>query len=246
MLTAPKPNYLSSYWQNSFGLEKHLQEFLNLDTATLKSKLKNGRQAIAEIGQHFDWAMVADFYGNQTGSAYLFELGAWHLESHEYIGNTIRLIADHAQGRVLDFGGGIGTHTIAAALCPDVKQVLFVDINPINCDFVSYRAKQLGLEHKITCSTQGDFHTEFDTILCFDVLEHLPDPTQQLLEFHHALTSEGKVILNWYFSQGFNDEFPFHIDDPKVVENFFIHLQQYFLEIFHPYYLITARCYRKR
>lgn len=40
---------------------------------------------------------------------------------------------------------------------------------------------------------------KFDTILCFDVLEHLSDPSQQLLEFYQSLNSEGKMIVNWYF-----------------------------------------------
>lgn len=59
------------------------------------------------------------------GSAYLLDLAAWHLSSTDYIGDTLRLVADQARGLVLDFGGGIGTHTIGAALCPAVEQVIF-------------------------------------------------------------------------------------------------------------------------
>lgn len=60
----------------------------------------------------------------------------------------LQLIADCAQGRVLDFGGGIGTHTLGAALCPQVEQVIYYDINPINRDFVQYRAEKMGLGEK--------------------------------------------------------------------------------------------------
>ncbi|MEI6428680.1 MAG: hypothetical protein WCO45_09905 [Pseudanabaena sp. ELA607] len=34
------------------------------------------------------------------------------MSNRDYIGRTLRLIGDHAQGRVLDFGGDIGTHTL--------------------------------------------------------------------------------------------------------------------------------------
>ncbi|MEH2251341.1 methyltransferase domain-containing protein [Nostoc sp.] len=66
---------------------------------------------------------------------------------------------------------------------------------------------------------------KFDLILCFDVLEHVLDPSQQLLEFYKTFNSEGKMIVNWYLFKGFNQEYPFHLDDPKVVEIFSIHFR---------------------
>ncbi len=244
MLTNLKPAYLEAYWDNCFDLETHLQHFLNLDRAALHQQLQTRRHLANEMGQHFDWAMVSDFYRDQVGSAYLFELAAWHLESRDYIGDTLRLIADHAQGRVLDFGCGIGTHAIGAAYCPDVEQVVCVDLNPVNLEFVRYRATQLGLVDKMVYTDSLQDPSQFDTILCFDVVEHLPDPQAQLLWFHRSLSPTGKIILNWYFFKGFQQEYPFHLDDPQLISAFFQTLQTHFLEVFHPY-LITTRCYRK-
>jgi 2-polyprenyl-3-methyl-5-hydroxy-6-metoxy-1,4-benzoquinol methylase len=241
----PTPSFLGSYWQDSFSLKQHLQEFLHLDSDTLETKLESVCQEMADLGhKDFDWEKATAFYSTQVGELYLFELGAWHLSSHEYIGDTLRLIADHAQGRVLDFGGGIGTHAIAAALCPQVEQVIYCDINPINCDFVRYRAEQIGLSQKILCCLTVPPDITFNTIFAFDAIEHLPNPSHQLLQFHKALTPEGKIIINWYFFKGFNQEYPFHIDDPQVVNTFFETLQTNFLEVFQPYF-ITTRCYRK-
>jgi SAM-dependent methyltransferase len=245
MLTFPTPTFFNSYWENSFQLEHHLQTFLNVEADFLTSKIQTGLAAMAELGQNqFNWETVTDFYSNQVGHNYLFDLAAFHLNSQEYIQDTLRLIADQASGKVLDFGGGIGTHAIAAALCPQVTQVIYCDINPINREFVQYRTKKLGLENKLICTAEFPTTESFDTILCFDVLEHLPEPSNQLVKFYHALASEGKLILNWYFFKGFNNEYPFHLDDPTVLDSFFRTIQQYFLEVFHPY-LITARCYRK-
>ncbi|NJO21350.1 MAG: class I SAM-dependent methyltransferase [Spirulinaceae cyanobacterium RM2_2_10] len=187
---------------------------------------------------------LADLLRDRVGEVYLLELSAWHLSSRDYIGDTLRLVGDQAQGRVLDFGGGIGTHTLGAALSPQVQAVVFCDLNPLHREFVTYRAAQLNLTDKITCCEAIAPDESFDTILCFDLLEHLPDPSRQLLAFHNALTPAGKIILNWYFSKGFDQEFPFHLDDPVKVDEFFCTLQHHFLEVFQPYY-ITARCYRQ-
>jgi len=236
---------LADYQQNAFSLKQHLQTFLNLDADTLEARLAEGTQALAALGHHFEWHQVNDFYRDQVGTSYLFDLGAWHLSSQEHIGGTLCLLHDNGYGRVLDFGGGIGTHAIAAALCPQVTEVVYCDINPVNRAFVTFRAQALGLSHKLKCYETVPTDAPFDTIICFDVLEHLAEPTQQLLDFHTWLNESGKLIANWYFFKGFQQEYPFHLDDPAIVTDFFQTLQSHFLEVFHPY-LVTARCYQKQ
>ena len=75
--------------------------------------------------------------------AYLFDVGSWPMPNQGYIKGTLILISDRATDRVLDFGGGIGTHAIAAALCPQVEQVVYCDLNLIHCNFVQSRAAKL-------------------------------------------------------------------------------------------------------
>ncbi|MDX2097503.1 MAG: class I SAM-dependent methyltransferase [Leptolyngbyaceae cyanobacterium bins.59] len=245
MVQTPTPSCLSGYWQDAFHLKQHIRDFLQLDSEVLETKLAAAQQEMAELGhKDFDWEQATAFYRDKVGEIYLFELGAWHLSSRDYIGDTLRLIADRAQGNVLDFGGGIGTHTIAAALSPQVTEVVYCDINPISQKFVNYRIQQMGLGQKVRCCSEIPDQEVFDTIVSFDVLEHLPNPAQQLLKFHQILADEGRMILNWSFFKGFQGEHPFHLDDPVLVEAFFRTLQQHFLEVFHPYW-ITARCYRK-
>ena len=241
----PTPPALSGYWQNGFDLEAHLGSFLGLKAAELREKLRLGQQQLAELGRRdFIWDQAEIFYRDRVGSAYLLDLAAWHLSSTDYIGDTLRLVADHARGRVLDFGGGIGTHAIGAALCPAVEQVFVWAINPIHRQFVQLRAEKLGLSERIHCPDTFPEGIRFDTVICFDVVEHLPDPAAQLRQFDDWLQPAGKLLINWYFFKGFNGEFPFHLDDSQRIEEFFQVLQSHFLEVFHPY-LITARCYRK-
>ena len=65
----------------------------------------------------------------------------------------------------------------------------FVDINETNRNFVAYRAKELGVEKKLTfCKTIKDTKiSKFDTIVCLDVLEHLADPAHQIEIFNERM-----------------------------------------------------------
>jgi 2-polyprenyl-3-methyl-5-hydroxy-6-metoxy-1,4-benzoquinol methylase len=236
---------IAAYRSDAFALKQHLQDFLQLNPEELANKFKTALQDLAELGRRdFDWDAATEFYQDKVGEAHLFELAAWHLTSQDYIGDTIKLATDRVSGTVLDFGGGIGTHAIAAAMSDRVNIVHYCDINPVNYEFVKYRVDRLGLNDKIKCHLGLPTGINYDAIVCLDVLEHLPAPSEQLLEFHRLLNSEGQIVLNWYFFKGFDREFPFHLEDPAQIDLFFTTLQHNFLEVFHPYF-ITTRCYRK-
>jgi hypothetical protein len=86
MLSFPITRFLEGYWQNSFHLKQHIQEFLNLDSETLEKKLEVSQKALAELGyRDFDWEKATEFYRDQVGEAYLFDLGIWHLTSQDYM-----------------------------------------------------------------------------------------------------------------------------------------------------------------
>ena len=167
MSSSVAPSFLQGYWQDTFNLKQHLQDFLNLDLETIEQELAVGQEALKEIGHRdFAWQKASEFYRDRVGQAYLFDLGYSPMSNQDYIKGTLTLISDMAAGRVLDFGGGIGTHAIAAALCPQVEQVVYCDLNPIHCNFVQSRAAKLGLSDKISCSLEVSLTEVFDAIIC--------------------------------------------------------------------------------
>lgn len=233
---------LADFWKDNFSLRHHLETYLSVEPERLEQKLSEAQTSLKELGETaFDWETAQAFYAETVRDAYLYDLSAWHETSSDYIGSTLKLVRDYAKGLVLDFGGGIGTHAIAAARTPSVQRVDYVDINPINQAFVSHRTRSLGLTNVNVGDTPKD--DKYSTILCFDVFEHLPDPIAQLRKFFDLLSVNGILIGNWYFFKGFEGEFPFHLDDPQMIRSFFLHLQLNFIEEFHPY-LISTRCYR--
>ena len=237
---------LKEFLNDAFNLKSHLIEFLSLEESDLEDFLRNAKMNLASLHPGDALGAVSDFYEEIVGDRHLADLAAWHISSKDYIADTLRLQQRFSRGLVLDFGGGIGTHALANAMSSKVEHVFFVDINQTNRIFVEYRAKKLGVENKLTfCKTiQETEISKFDSIVCLDVLEHLPDPASQLDIFYKIMDSKSIALFNWYFYKGENNEYPFHIDDNEIIEGFFKKLQLNFTEVFHPI-LITTRAYKK-
>ena len=237
---------VTNFLKDGFNLKNHLLNFLDIDNDQLDQRLINGVDDLAALHPgSLSKQNAGDFYEEKVGDAHLIDLASWHLNSSNYIADTLRLQQNFAFGKVLDFGGGIGTHALAASSLPDVEHVWFVDLNPQNRNFVEQRAKKLGIQDQISVyrDLESTPNLIFDSIICLDVLEHLPDPSKQLQIFLEKLSPEGIALMNWYFYKGKNGEYPFHFDDPNMIESFFSTLQLNYLEIFHPF-LITTRAYK--
>tara|TARA_B100000579_G_scaffold62965_1_gene46207 strand:+ start:3275 stop:4021 length:747 start_codon:yes stop_codon:yes gene_type:complete len=237
---------ISNFLEDGFSLKKHLVDFLRINQDQLDQRLIKGVDDLAALHPGaFNKNDADDFYEEKVGDAHLIDLASWHLNSSNYIADTLRLQQKFAHGKVLDFGGGIGTHALAASSLPDVEHVWFVDLNPQNRSFVEQRARQLGINDQISVhrDLESTCNVMFDSVICLDVLEHLPDPSKQLDIFLEKLSPGGIALMNWYFYKGENGEYPFHFDDPDLVEKFFSTLQSNFLEVFHPF-LITTRAYK--
>ena len=144
-----------------------------------------------------------------------------------------------------DAGCGVGSLTIPLALA-GAGSVAASDLSQAMVREAERRAGQAGIDSgriRFQASDLESLEGRYDTVVCLDVLEHLAEPAGQLERFAARLSADGIVLMNWYFFKGFDGEFPFHFDDPALVEGFFRTLQARFLEVFHPY-LITTRAYR--
>ena len=237
---------LEEFLDNAFNLKLHLMEFFSIKESDLDGYLADAKINLANLHPGDALRNVSDFYTEIVGDRHVADLAAWHITSKNYISDTLKLQQKYSRDLVLDFGGGIGTHALANAMSSKVDHVFFVDINETNRNFVEFRAQKLGVEKKLTfCKSIKDTQkAKFDTIVCLDVLEHLADPASQIQVFSEIMDFDSIALLNWYFYKGEKNEYPFHIDDSKVIENFFKKLQSNFLEVFHPI-LITTRAYKK-
>jgi SAM-dependent methyltransferase len=103
----------------------------------------------------------------------------------------------HLGGRVLDVGAGIGTFTDRiASLCD-----LVVAVEPDPELAAALRQRFEGRSHvRIVEQAAGGladaaFPRPFDSVVCFNVLEHIPDDAGALRAFHAELAPGGKLLL---------------------------------------------------
>lgn len=96
-------------------------------------------------------------------------------------------------GRVLDIGCGNGAQSIHFQ--PDSKMVVGMDVMPESGIEGLVQAKDL---YRIQGSAlELPFRSEcFDTITCFEVLEHLPDDETAVAEVRRALSRNGLFIMS--------------------------------------------------
>lgn len=101
---------------------------------------------------------------------------------------------------VLDLGCHQGHHAFRAARI--VKRIVGVDIDEKQLkiagelaqkqNLTNVRFKKINLEEKLS-----DFTSEqFDTVMLFDVLEHLKNRSQIMQEIHRVLKSKGLLLLS--------------------------------------------------
>ena len=165
-------------------------------------------------------AEIAAFYAGTD--LYLWELFAWNTSASyaPYLARLARLAARFpvtTHPRVLDFGSGIGTSALTLARLG--YQVTVADIPGTTFDFARARLARHGfpaaaIELAGGSSSAGSGPTlprgAFDLIVCFDVLEHVPDPARAAQALARALrTGGGAAIVAAFDTQG--EDWPHHL-----------------------------------
>ena len=97
----------------------------------------------------------------------------------------------HLGRRVLDAGAGIGTFTELAA---EGREVVAVEPDPEQLAILRERvAGQANVQ--VVEGTIEDVSGTFDSILCLNVLEHIPDDRGTLRRLHGLLAPGGSLLL---------------------------------------------------
>jgi hypothetical protein len=138
-----------------------------------------------------------EFYRN---SNYIDELVHWHTHSKIFSARkVIRILLDYLpeKSSILDFGGGIGSDSLAWDFFG--YKVYYYEINKRCIDFMRFRMKSL--ETQIEIIKDIKIVNSYDAVVMFDVIAHLKDPFMTLNEI-----SEKTNMLIFTVDLGVHDE----------------------------------------
>ena len=149
-----------------------------------------------------------DFYlEDRVGRSYIIDLMLCHMKG---VGDVfVKAFDGIKQERVLDYGSGIGT---AALILAGENTAYCFEPNDVLWSFTEYRAKKL--KRRVKRIEQPPNEDSYDTIVCWNVLEHLENPWVAIHDIAHALRVGGKLFHESDFTA--NDEHPMHHTDFDV------------------------------
>jgi ubiquinone biosynthesis O-methyltransferase len=98
--------------------------------------------------------------------------------------------------RVLDVGCSEGL--VLRAMAPSIREGMGVDIASLPIELARERAAQNRIENLVfkECLLEELDDRDFDTAVCFETIEHVPDPVAFLRAIHARLKAHGTLILS--------------------------------------------------
>lgn len=161
-----------------------------------------------------DCAALTRFYNRSDTE--LFELIEWH--ASDPIHYRTLIVRDFALGRrgraCLDYGSGIGSDALVFGAAGFT--VTLADISDVLLAFAAFRCRKRGLAVQTIDLKRASVPADaFDVALCFDVLEHIPDPLPVVRRVHSALHEHGLFVLHAPFGE--DPDHPMHIVHRDVV-----------------------------
>jgi 2-polyprenyl-3-methyl-5-hydroxy-6-metoxy-1,4-benzoquinol methylase len=151
-----------------------------------------------------------------------------HIARYEFAAET-------ARGRILDLGCGVGYGAeilMDLREADEISQVVGVDIDAESIEYArdmyGYRRADFRVAD-IRDATLPDRLGRFDTIICFEVIEHMEEDVAVIRNIIRMLEPKGKLIISTPFGKGKGKpcSCPYHVH--QYTEN-------EFLEVLHPYF----------
>jgi SAM-dependent methyltransferase len=136
---------------------------------------------------------------------YLYDLAQFHL-AYKHIRFMIDIV-EMSDGRVLDYGAGIGD--LVLELARRGNDVTYLDVDGRTKAFARWRAARDWLPVEFV-SDLDEVDGLFDTIISLDVFEHLAEPLPVVDRLVQRLAPGGRMIVTAYF--GATKSHPMHFD----------------------------------
>ncbi len=196
------------------GVIRELARYLEVDVEEVEKRFSaDPMKALAEKWNKDAPASseeVDEFY--RSSEDYLYDLTLWNMTPQFKF--HIDPLMNYQRKKILDFGGGIGSLSIALAMRHN--NLVYCDINPILRAFASQRFEDRLLDIKIEESLDDVKNAGFDIIAAVDVLEHIHSDALEgvLQKFYDLLKPGGFLYHRSCF--GCDPNHPMHYDHSQL------------------------------
>lgn len=113
-------------------------------------------------------------------------------------------VLELAQGRILDFGGGIGTVARVLSNRTDCY-VHYYDINRYNRRFAEFAFQKHNEDVKLHASVFSVLSYRYDTVFAIDVVEHIKEYDDIVTMLYNILRMNGILAITPALSEKFRD-----------------------------------------
>jgi len=146
---------------------------------------------------------VMEFYKNTPN--YIFELMEYHsTDAKQRLSNSvIDICKENNFNRILDFGAGVCQDSINAA--KNDFDATAVDIPGKTFNFGKWRIKKQNLKiDTIDISDEAPIINNYDSITCFEVLQHVVNPKKTLSHLRDHLEAKGILFITTRFKNNYS------------------------------------------
>lgn len=140
---------------------------------------------------------------------YPFELAYWHMKRWQR--KFRKEVVSLSFGDVLDYGGGIGD--LCIELAKKGLNVTYGDVQGKNWEFAKWLFEKKGYNIKMIDLGKGKIPKNeiFDTIICIDTIEHVPNPEIVLEDIATHLKNNGRLVITALNCPGETEDNPMHL-----------------------------------
>jgi 2-polyprenyl-3-methyl-5-hydroxy-6-metoxy-1,4-benzoquinol methylase len=153
---------------------------------------------------------------------YPFELAYWHMRGWQR--RFRKEVVSLSFGDVLDYGGGIGD--LCIELAKKGLNVTYGDVPGRNWEFAKWLFKKRGYNIKMIDLGKAKIpkNMMFDSVICIDTIEHIPNPDGILEDIAMHLKNKGILIITALNCIGKTENNPMHLkmefDAEKLLNSF--------------------------
>ncbi len=137
---------------------------------------------------------------------YIFELSLWHMTLYQK--KFRKTVLEISRGNVLDFGGGIGD--VSILLAKNGFNVEYADVSGNTYNYARWAFTNANLSVKMTNLSESKVSGKYDTIICIDVIEHLPNAKEVFENLASMLNAGGTFIVTNLHTEEFSKYHPMH------------------------------------